>query len=304
VAGFTWRHQQTEEITFAARVFFSGPRPPFFIKNFKIEPFSRLGSPKRRFFVRIKNNKNLSELFSNMQNKILFIGDSITAAVPGVSYVKIIKRNHPGYNYQIKGLPQATLLDITNKLLKILGKDPNYDFIIIEAGHNDLFAPFCRTRRLERNKKPSFLARKRPITDMPDFKRVLGDRLREIQSKTSSQIILTTLGCLGENLDSKLNQDGNYINEKIKEVASELNLKVADISLEFKKILAQGNFSSYLPEYNFNLLLDLLFAKIFFWSDMAGKKRGLGLTVDGGHLNKKGAEIYAKVISEQLFTNS
>jgi len=238
-----------------------------------------------------------------MKNKILFIGDSITAAIPGISYVTIIKKRYPGHNYQTKGVPGATLLDITNKLLKILGKNSNYDFIIIEAGHNDIFAPFRRARRLERNRKRSLFERKRPITDMLDFKKVLQDRLREIQSRTSSQIILTTMGCLGENLDSKLNQDGNYINKQIKEVASELSLKIADVSSEFEKALAQGDSSSYLLESDFNLLLDLLFAKIFNWSGMTSKRRGLGLTIDGGHLNKKGAEIYAKVICEQLFRN-
>ncbi|NPV80504.1 MAG: hypothetical protein HPY52_09550 [Firmicutes bacterium] len=77
---------------------------------------------------------------------------------------------------------------------------------------------------------------------------------------------------------------------------------VADTAAEFDRYLinSAGSSSSYLLDSFTALTLDGLQTSIPGIADNLSKERGLRLTVDGVHLNSRGAEIYARCIAGRV----
>ena len=82
-----------------------------------------------------------------MTPKILFIGDSITEGQIGIGYVDIIQHYFPEFQCKNYGRGGDTISGIFKRLLKILKTHTeNYDIIVIEAGHNDIFLPYVKKK--------------------------------------------------------------------------------------------------------------------------------------------------------------
>ena len=228
-----------------------------------------------------------------MTKRILFIGDSITEGKIGIGYVDIIQRNFPEFLCHNYGRGGDTLSGIFTRLFKILKTDTEYyDVIIIEAGHNDLFLPYVKS-------KWKFTSI-RKVTPLNKMQSVYNNGLEMVGLLSKAKIILTTLSCLGEDFSSQINQKRRFINDKIKEIGSNHEAYLADVSSVFDKILRKS-FSSYnLIDHPLNMVLDYFRSKRTNLVEKICKKRGLVLTIDGGHLNSKGAIIYAKEISRIL----
>jgi len=228
-----------------------------------------------------------------MTKKILFIGDSITEGKIGIGYVDIIQRKFPEFLCHNYGRGGDTLSGIFTRLFKILKTDTEYyDIIIIEAGHNDLFLPYVKS-------KWKFTSI-RKVTPLNKIEAFYDNGLEMVGLLSKAKIILTTLSCLGEDFSSQINQKRRFINDKIKEIGSKHEAYLADVSSVFDKILRKS-FSSYnLIDHPLNMVLDYFRSKRTNLVEKICKKRGLVLTIDGGHLNSKGAMIYAKEISRIL----
>jgi len=228
-----------------------------------------------------------------MTKRILFVGDSITEGKIGIGYVDIIQRNFPEFQCQNYGRGGDTLSGIFTRLFKILKADTEYyDVLIIEAGHNDLFLPYVKS-------KWKFTSI-RKVTPLNKIESVYNNGLEMVGLLSKAKIILTTLSCLGEDFSSQINQKRRFINNKIKEIGSKHEAYLADVSSVFDKILRKS-FSSYnLIDHPLNMVLDYFRSKRTNLVEKICKKRGLVLTIDGGHLNSKGAMIYAKEISRIL----
>jgi len=228
-----------------------------------------------------------------MTKRILFIGDSITEGKIGIGYVDIIQRNFPEFLCHNYGRGGDTLSGIFTRLFKILKTDTEYyDVIIIEAGHNDLFLPYVKSKW-----KFTSIRKVSPLNKMQS---VYNNGLEMVGLLSKAKIILTTLSCLGEDFSSQINQKRRFINDKIKEIGSKHEAYLADVSSVFDKILRKS-FSSYnLIDHPLNMVLDYFRSKRTNLVEKICKKRGLVLTIDVGHLNIKGAIIYAKEISRIL----
>ena len=228
-----------------------------------------------------------------MTKKILFIGDSITEGKIGIGYVDIIQHYFPEFQCKNYGRGGDTISGIFTRLLKILKTHTeNYDIIVIEAGHNDLFLPYVK-------KKWNFTSI-RKVTPLNKIKDLYDNGLRLIGLYSKAKIIITTLSCLGEDVSSPINQKRRLVNAQIKEVGSKHGAYIADVGSVFDKILRKSISSYNLLNHPLNLPLDYFRSKRMNWVEKISKKRRLVLTIDGGHLNSKGAMIYAKEISRIL----
>jgi len=230
-----------------------------------------------------------------MTKKILFIGDSITEGKIGIGYVDIIQHYFPEFQCKNYGRGGDTISGIFTRLLKILKTHTeNYDIIVIEAGHNDLFLPYVK-------KKWNFISI-RKVTPLNKIKDFYDKGLRTISLHSKAKIIITTLSCLGEDINSPINQKRRLVNAQIKEVGSKHGAYIADVSPFFDKILRKSTSGYNLMDHPLNLLLDYFRSKRMNYVEKISRKRKLMLTIDGGHLNSKGAIIYAKEISRILNT--
>ncbi|MBY9020685.1 MAG: SGNH/GDSL hydrolase family protein [Candidatus Lokiarchaeota archaeon] len=232
-----------------------------------------------------------------MTKRIIFVGDSITEGKIGIGYVDIIQHRFPEFRCQNYGRGGDTLSGIFTSLFKILKTDIEYcDVIVIEAGHNDLFLPYVK-------KKWKFRSI-RKITPLNNIKDFYDNGLRMISLHSKAKIILTTLSCLGEDINSPINQKRRFVNDQIKEVGSKHGVYIADVSSSFDKILRKSISTYNLLNHPFNLPLDYFRSKRLNGVEKISRKRKLMLTIDGGHLNYKGAMIYVREISRILDTLS
>lgn len=228
-----------------------------------------------------------------MSKHLLFIGDSITEGKLGINFVDMIKRRYPDYSCHNKGKGGDTLLEVTERLIKILKEDRyKYFVLVIEAGHNDILLPYVKQRWPFMNIKK--------VTSISQIGTLLDKNLKIIISLTKAKIILTTLSCIGEIYSSPLNQKRRIINEQIKGVGSNHNTHIADVSTIFDEIILNSSSSSYLIDNPINLAIDYFRSKKSRWADKVSNRRNLNLTIDGAHLNSKGAQIYCREISKIL----
>ena len=228
-----------------------------------------------------------------MTKKILLIGDSITEGKIGIGYVDIIQRRFPEFLCKNYGRGGDTLSGVFTRLLKILKTHTEtYDIIVIEAGLNDLFLPFVKMKW-----KFTSIRKVTPLNKIKDF---YDNGLRTVSLHSKAKMVLTTLSCLGEDINSLINQKRRLVNSQIKEVGSKHKAYIADVSPFFDKILRKSISSYNLMNHPLNIPLDYFRSKRMNWVEKISRKRGLMLTIDGGHLNSKGAMIYAKEISRIL----
>ena len=228
-----------------------------------------------------------------MTKRILFIGDSITEGKIGIGYVDIIQHYFPEFRCKNSGRGGDTISGIFTRLLKILKADSDYyNIIIIEAGHNDLFLPYVK-------RKWNFTSI-RKVTPLHKIKDTYDNGLRMVNLYSKAKIIITTLSCLGEDISSPINQKRRLVNDQIKDVGSKHGAYIADVSSSFDKILRKSISSYNLMDHPLNLFFDYFRSKKIYWVEKISRKRQLVLTIDGGHLNSKGAIIYAREISRIL----
>jgi lysophospholipase L1-like esterase len=233
--------------------------------------------------------------------KILFVGDSITQAIVGINYINFIKKVHPDYKCINKGISGDTLLGATNRLIKYLDDGANPDIIVLGIGHNDIVLS-CNNRSRWDHFLMRLLTKDAVATKPADFIETLKKSLVVIKSKTRARIIITTLGFLDEtiSMDSKVNQLREDMNCQIRKLCAELKIELADVGKIFDKFKNLSTAKENPRETASDIFFNILISRNKKLADRISKKRGLTLTIDGGHLNSCGARIYAKTLLKTI----
>jgi lysophospholipase L1-like esterase len=238
----------------------------------------------------------------------LFAGDSLTEGALGESYVARIAaalgRGEAGLTGQVVNAGRGA--DTIKALLDRIDT-PLYqyrpDWVILAIGINDIWLPWLATHsfiwRL-------WLARRRiqlgqtPTTDLDQFAALYRALIDRVSRQAHAQVLVCTTSCCGEQLSSPLNHRLARLNGVIKGVAADGGVPVADVSQAFVEELARlPKPSAYLPgEW------------LFTWLDRSrlqttapdeiSRRRRLYLTLDGIHLNSRGADLWASVILAAL----
>ena len=86
----------------------------------------------------------------------------------------------------------------------------------------------------------------------------------------------------------------------IRDVSIHNNLTYLDIYSEFKEYLSNKETSDYLPIQVLKIYKDVKGLTNSSLVDLKSKERKLHLTLDGVHVNSKGAKIISKAISNYL----
>ncbi len=136
-----------------------------------------------------------------------------------------------------------------------------------------------------------------PTQNPQEYGHLLEETLVQVKEFFTGNIILTTLSCLGEDLSSELNLKRKEINETIKRVGNKYSCCIADVSKGFDDELTGKNTRDDLEETFLNPEL--------INADAAGfvnktESPLFYLTIDGCHINQKGADIYFREIKKCL----
>jgi lysophospholipase L1-like esterase len=235
--------------------------------------------------------------------KILCIGDSGTRGSVGVSYVKAIAAAHPGWKVENAGVNGEPITSIGKRLIQKLDAGNAYDVIVLQGGANDILLPTFAGRGFWFNKALEHCRRigRNPLPDPADFGNALREILEATRSRTKAKIILTTIGCLNENLRGGLNDQRRAFNDVIRRMARQYGCRLADPSGPVDQLLSQRRTRDYFLESFFNTAFsDEVVCKVPGGADWLSRKRGLHVTIDGGHLNSVGADLFRRALEEQL----
>ena len=233
--------------------------------------------------------------------KILFIGDSLVKGTVGVNWVKWLASKNPGWEIENAGKNGETLTQITARLKKKLGSD-RYDMIFFEAGINDLLLPAFRSKSYFFRQAEKYTAcRAQACENAEVFEQTYREAVQTIKNSSQATIILSTLGCLNENLEYHLNKKRCAFNDIIRDVAIETGCGLVDAGALFDGYLRRCRTKDYLLESFLNTwCFDKFQCTVLGSPDYLSKKRGLHLTIDGVHLNTRGANIFRDETERQI----
>lgn len=236
--------------------------------------------------------------------KTVFAGDSITEGITGDSYLKLVQKRCPRIKAVNLGLGGDTLLGITGRLKKYLKKHDDVELLFLQAGHNDIILPSFmdqgasfRTFSLLLEKRGSV-----PVAESSRFGECFARQLQEIRSLYRGKFWVLTLSCVNEHPDSPTDRLRREYNSQIRAAVQGTDVRLIDVGRKFDLVLQDGG-RDYRTRSVKDVLLDSLLAKLPNGSMSISEKRELELTIDGVHLNTRGAQLYAGLIAQAVETS-
>ncbi|MBH0171583.1 SGNH/GDSL hydrolase family protein [Fictibacillus sp. 18YEL24] len=223
--------------------------------------------------------------------RIGLIGDSLTEGRPGVSFFKLLQKQYPRMTFVNLGKPGESVKSLHSRLTK--KKLEAFDLAFLWIGVNDVYSKLLSVQA-------------QPVAeDHEEFKAYYQKNLECVLS--SSKVVITvTPAIVGEDLNNVSNQEIKQLNTLITSIAHKhTNVSILNLHTVFENHLSSIKSSDYISTKVLTVMKDVLFYKKTSRIDQLSKKRGLHLTLDGIHLNSKGAQIvadeYAAIIDQHQF---
>lgn len=231
--------------------------------------------------------------------RVLVVGDSLTAGRPGVEFTSPLQRSC-GCRTVARGRGGDTLAGVAERLPRLLERI-RPDVVVIEIGVNDLLLPWFAERGGPWRRMSERLTDRgsAPIPDPDRFSTQYAELLE--RARPGARTIACTLTCLGEDLGSELNARRCGHSAAVVAAARATDTPVADLGRAFDTALeAVPEPSSYLLDDHSRLFRDAVTTGA--GADALSRRRGLTLTVDGVHLNRRGAATVVAAIGPVLRT--
>jgi lysophospholipase L1-like esterase len=198
-----------------------------------------------------------------------------------------------------EGIDGDTLGHICDRL-KVSLRFQRPDVIVLQGGYNDLILPTFQQRGLlfrlacKQQLKKGLV----PMESAEELEEKLRETTRYVKANSNAKIVLLTIGCIGEKTDHPLQQKRQLFNTVIRSVAAEEKIALADCGTAFDNYLGQGFVSSsYLLQSFWSIVLkDRIASKQKGGTERLSRNRGLQLTIDGVHLNEKGAALFCEEV--------
>lgn len=232
--------------------------------------------------------------------RTIFLGDSLTAGIPGVSYWRFLHKKSKLIN---KGLGGDTLLGAIDRADKLLS-NPRYNDVeqyIIEIGTNDVLDPAMQKQSIVLEMLVKFMGTAQgsvPCKDIIEFSIKYEELLQKLinQNKTIGVIGLPII----ESSTLKVNETMVEYDSVIVELCNKYNIPYLNLRQLETKIKGDNCgshcVSTTIPRNVFNTVV----TSILPFSMQISKLRGLSVTVDGTHLNRNMAKVLATEIEKEF----
>jgi hypothetical protein len=225
---------------------------------------------------------------------LLIVGDSLAGGLPYLSFSAQLKGMLHDWRITSDAAGGDTLAGINARLERLLiGHEPDVLDILLPALESR--GGLCRrlVRRIE-------ACGSIPTTGLEDFRDLYSSTL-ESATKAAGHILVITIACIGERVESDLNRRGAQFNEIIREIVASHGASLADVGKAFRGILSGlETQSGFLMESVSCTLTDTFRCLTPRGADRLSGRRGLVLTMDGVHLNRCGARLYAETVAAAL----
>lgn len=249
---------------------------------------------------------------------IAFFGNSLTAGNLGIGFSAYLQTSEK-IKLLFRGINGDTMLGVTSRALAFLKRSHNtvqLQGLILECGANDLLLPSVSGVNKDWALAVQSLQQKdkEPIPNYKLFITTLSQRLETITEAVSccslpiTSIAVMTIPLLGEDLTSWLNIQKRELNTTIKNICTASGISCIDIETDLEDIIKQTHskiesknyfFPTDEPPDLFTIDAEYI-AGDPVKADTLSDMRGLAVTVDGLHLNSRGASAVAKKVDAFL----
>lgn len=228
------------------------------------------------------------------ERSIAFWGDSLTEGIPGASYFEILKQRLPQDTLSNYGKGGDTVQSLFRRL-KRSNLDHPFDIAFLWVGVNDVFVKLSESYLVYKT-----LLNQPWIKNREEFEQYYRLAL-EILCKQANKVITVSPLFMGEDTNNRWNQELGALSRIISQV-SDLYPKVKYLDLReiFYPQLNDKKTSAYLPTSLTRIGLDTILLKGKEQIDKKSTDRNLIFTLDGVHLNNRGAEVVADVFLETI----
>ena len=220
---------------------------------------------------------------------MLFLGDSITKGIPGVSYVSKIQDSLIDINLVNRGIGGDTISSLFKRVKKMNDLE-SFDQIVLFVGVNDVFGKLSIPYKILKT-----LTRQRWAKNSSLIKKQYEELISFVINENKNIIIIPPI-LIGENLDSIWNEELLDLIKIIHDISINENIAYLELHNEFEKYLMNKVISDYLPIKLTDLLRDVKMLTTESLVDQKSRDRGLQLTLDGVHINSRRANIISKAI--------
>jgi lysophospholipase L1-like esterase len=229
----------------------------------------------------------------------LAMGDSLIAGNIGESFLEH-SREIRRFNLINQGQDGEPVKGILRNLKDYLESGPLPDILILDGGGNDLLIPYM-TEHHPKEWGPFFRKLSRhgstPAEDLQEFRGSFGEILKLTEEAGIKQLILMTIPNLSESLAHPLNEQRKILNREIRNLQKSsgngMEIQLADMGRVTESALLPLQPGS---DWLFSSPADM--AAVV--SEEISRSRGLHLTTDGVHLNKRGAALLAEELDRIL----
>ena len=227
------------------------------------------------------------------RNIIAFFGDSLTEGFPGVSFFNILKEKFSDDELINLGKGGDTVISLYRRIKGLIFDKP-FDISFLWIGTNDIFVKVSREYPVIKTLMKQPWAKN--IEEFNHYYHLILEFLRRISTK----VVTVSPLFLGENFNNPWNKELLKLSKGIQE-QSELYKDVSYINLrEFFKMDSINENENYIAKHSMRVVLDALILKQKEQVDKKSSDRGLFYTLDGIHLNSKGAELVSDIFYNQI----
>ncbi len=224
--------------------------------------------------------------------QIAFFGDSLTAGRPGASYLDVLRRLLPEHELLNYGRGGDSVIALSRRVAR-LGPADSFDLAFVWIGANDVFVKTSWTFPPLRRLLGQPWAQSRD-----EFRRYYRSILDDLHPRARQVNTVPPL-LIGEAL-------GNPWNAELEDLAAEItalsttyrNVRYVDLRAVFKLQLSSKQVSDYVAAGALGVAWDVLLGRDLQRIDERSRARGLHYTLDGVHLNSRGAEMVAEAFAQ------
>ncbi len=225
--------------------------------------------------------------------EIAFVGDSLTAGMPGSSYFAILRERLPEHRLVNLGRGNDTVISLYRRIAQLRLDDTpracSFDIALLWVGVNDSSGEGSRSLRII-----NALRRQSRPRSLDEFRAAYRKTL-DLLCRHAGRVIAVAPLLKGEDVNSKENHRVEDFAKAIEELAAEYErVEYLDLRPIFFQALTDRHISDYIMEGPLHIGLDVLLLRGDAQVDRKSAERGLHLTLDGVHLNSAGAKLVAE----------
>jgi lysophospholipase L1-like esterase len=219
--------------------------------------------------------------------RIAFVGDSLTAGVPGCSYFDLLQERLSEHTLFNLGKGNDTVLSLYRRVREEHLPDA-LDLAFLWVGVNDVRRNAGWLFRLF-----NVLLGQRGTDDPEEFRRAYEATL-DLLTARARRVVAVSPFLKGEDAASRENRRLQALAEVVAELAREREeVRHLDVRTPIVERLRDLPTSTYLPSTVLDVTLDVVARRECEQVNRVSAERGLHFTLDGVHLNGRGAEFVA-----------